>query len=289
MPKTWPTSSPSTFRGCSATSSDTTATWTRRCATFTWPAIPRPSPAPGRSSTSCASFEVHVLEPGDLEMPWKHAAETPGTDLAAALGTAMALYSESAEQQGPNLIESALAQQREPMRPILIRSLMPIAAVLLVAATLLVLAVSSNGGEMASLRAELEELAPAVRPRHRAAAQARRRRSQARRSSRRSTKQLPQPDWQQILSRISQSMPDDVWLDRLTVHDGQSAALTGASYTDGGVYDFVGYLKQVPDIAEIALEGTGVGQSATGPTTNFDLQLTLANFAGRSEKEGRHD
>ena len=82
-------------------------------------------------------------------------------------------------------------------------------------------------------------------------------------------KQLPQPDWQQILSRISQSMPDDVWLDRLTVHDGTSASLTGASYTDGGVYDFVGYLKQVPDIAEIALEGTGVGQSATGPTTNF--------------------
>ena len=97
------------------------------------------------------------------------------------------------------------------------------------------------------------------------------------------------PDWQQILSRISQSMPDDVWLDRLSVHDGQSAALSGASYTDSGVYDFVGYLKQVPGVAEIALEGTGVGQSATGPTTNFTLKLTLANFAGRCEKEGRHD
>ena len=41
-------------------------------------------------------------------------------------------------------------------------------------------------------------------------------------------------------------MPDDVWLDRLTFHDGRSAALSGASYTDSGVYDFVGYLKQVP-------------------------------------------
>jgi hypothetical protein len=55
------------------------------------------------------------------------------------------------------------------------------------------------------------------------------------------------------------------------------------------VYDFVNYLKQVPGIAEIALEGTGVGQSATGPTTNFTLQLTLSNFADRSEKEARHD
>jgi hypothetical protein len=84
-------------------------------------------------------------------------------------------------------------------------------------------------------------------------------------------------------------MPDDVWLDRVSVRDGQSASLAGASYTDEGVYGFVGYLKQVPDIAEIALEGTGVGQSATGPTTNFTLQLTLANAAGRSEKEKRHD
>ena len=42
-------------------------------------------------------------------------------------------------------------------------------------------------------------------------------------------------------------MPDDVWLDRLTFLDGKSASLSGASYTDGGVYDFVGYLKQVPE------------------------------------------
>jgi hypothetical protein len=84
-------------------------------------------------------------------------------------------------------------------------------------------------------------------------------------------------------------MPDDVWLDRLSFQDGHSAALSGASYTDGGVYDFVGYLKQVPEIAEIALEGTGVGQSATGPTTSFNLQLTLANFAGPNGNEAPND
>jgi Tfp pilus assembly protein PilN len=102
-------------------------------------------------------------------------------------------------------------------------------------------------------------------------------------------KQLPQPNWQQILSHVSQSMPDDVWLDRLTFHDGKSASLTGASYTDGGVYDFVGYLKQVPDISEIALEGTGVGQSTSGPTTNFTMQITMSNVADRNDKEVHHD
>src|SRR6476660_9950190 len=83
-----------------------------------------------------SNFDVHVLEPVDLDMPWKHAAEIPGTDLAAALGTAMTLYSESTEQQGPNLMERALALHREPIRPILIRCAMPFAAVILLAAAL---------------------------------------------------------------------------------------------------------------------------------------------------------
>ncbi|MEX2310610.1 MAG: PilN domain-containing protein [Pirellulales bacterium] len=232
-------------------------------------------------------FQVHVLQPGDLEMPWQHTAELPGTDLAAALGTAMALYSSVSDEQGPNLIETALAQLRAPMRPILIRSLIPFAAVLVVAVTLLVLHLKQRH-EMAAVRVELDRLTPA-------SVRATELRLQLTSADVKLTQlkaldeQLRQPDWQRILNHISQSMPDDVWLDRLSFQDGRSAALAGASYTDGGVYDFVGYLKEVPEIAEIALEGTGVGQSPTGPTTNFNLQLTLANTAGRSGNEARHD
>ncbi len=220
-------------------------------------------------------------------MPWNHAAEMPGTELAAALGTAMVLYGDSTEQQGPNLIETALALHREPMRPILVRSAIPIAAVILVAAALLAYQLTQWRGA-AGLRAELAKLAPALTH----ATELRLKLDSADHKLgqlQALEKQLPHPNWQQIFSHITQSMPDDVWLDRLTVHDGISASLAGASYTDEGVYGFVSYLKQVPDVAEIALEGTGVGQSLTGPTTNFTLQLTLANVAGRSKKESRHD
>jgi len=232
-------------------------------------------------------FEVNVLEPGDLDMPWKPAAEQPGTDLAAALGSAMALYSTSGEAEGPNLIESALAQLRQPIRPILLRSLLPIAAVMLVAVGLLVLQLK-QWRETAAIAQDLEQLAPVCT--HATELRLKLVAADAKLTQLTALEQdLPQPDWQQVLTRISQSMPDDVWLDRLSVQDGKSAAIIGASYTDGGVYDFVGYLKQVPNVAEIALEATGVGQSTTGPTTSFNLQLTLADLAGRSEKEGRHD
>ncbi len=234
-----------------------------------------------------SEFQVHVLNPSDLDLPWDHAADAPGTELAAALGTAISLYPIAAEQQGPNLIESILAEQREPMRPVLIRSLIPMAAVMLVAVTLLVLHLK-KWRETVELRTEMQQLTPTcvrateLRLKH-TAADAKLVQLQA------LQRQLPQPNWQQILNRVTQSMPEDVWLDRLSFHDGRSAALAGASYSDGGVYDFVGYLKEVPDIAEIALEGTGAGQSPSGPTTNFNLQLTLADIADRGENEARHD
>src|SRR5262245_54096479 len=233
------------------------------------------------------NFEVRVLQPGDLDMPWQHAAAVPGTDLAATLGSAMVLYAESSDKHGPNLIESALAMHREPMRPILIRSAIPFAAVLLVAVGLLLVQLK-QWHEKSSLQAELDNLASAI-------TRATELRLKLGAAEHKLTQlnllqqQLPQTNWQQIFSNISRSMPEDVWLDRFTVRDGLAASLAGASYSDEGVYGFVGYLKQVPDVAEIALEGTGVGQSPTGPTTNFTLQLTLANTAGRIEKENRHD
>src|SRR4051812_45121432 len=193
-----------------------------------------------------SNFDVHVFEPANIDMPWNHAADVPGTDLAAALGTAMALYSESTEQQGPNLIERALALHREPMRPILIRCAIPFAAVILVAAALFVFQLK-QWRETALLQAELESLAPAC-------ARATELRLNLGSAEQKLTelqsleRQLSQPNWQQIFSHISQSMPGDVWLDRLSMRDGSSATLTGASYTDEGVYSFVGYLKQVPDL-----------------------------------------
>jgi Tfp pilus assembly protein PilN len=237
--------------------------------------------------STLGGFEIHVLEPSDLDTAWEYADQAPGTDLAAALGTAMASRSEAAELLGPNLIESALAQQRAPLKPVLIRSLMPIAAVLLVAGSLGLFHMI-QWRQVASLRTQIDELAPACA--HATELRLKLTSAEAKFQELNAlATQLPKSEWQTVLTHIGQSLPNDVWLDRVTVHDGQSAALTGASYTDGGVYDFVGYLKQVPGVADVALDSTGAGQTPTGSTTNFELKLSLTNFAAPADKEGRHD
>ncbi|MEX2317817.1 MAG: hypothetical protein WD669_11735 [Pirellulales bacterium] len=232
-------------------------------------------------------LDVKVLDPGDLNVDWQHEDAAPGTQMSAALGMALSLQPNAPTEQGPNLIEGTLAQLRAPLKPILIRSLAPLAATVLVAVGILG-AHLWNLGSTAALKSELEELQP-VRMRSTELrlklVAAEEKLNQLKQLERK----LPQPNWQQLFMRVSQSMPDDVWLDRLTIRDGEFATLGGASYTDDGVYSFVGFLKQVPEIAEIALEGTGVSQNETGPTTTFDLKATLADFAAGKDKGNRND
>jgi len=226
-----------------------------------------------RQFARAKQFQVSALAPGQMNMAWTFGASPPGPELAAALGTALLEDQAETEQGGPNLMERILAESRAPLRPVLIKSLAPIAAVLVVAIGLFAL-YQKERVETGTVRAQLEELAP-VRTRARelqlqlVAAEAKLMQLTA------LEQRLPKSNWGRLLTRIAQSMPDDVWLDRVAIQDGRSASLAGASYADGGVYDFVGYLKQVPDVAEIALEGTGVGHSPTGPTTSFDLELSL--------------
>jgi Tfp pilus assembly protein PilN len=232
-------------------------------------------------------FQVTVLDPAELDADWNVVSEPPGPELAAALGTALLDEPSDIIEQSPNLMERILSESREPMRPILIRSLLPVAAMLLVAAGLFALFLRERT-ETSTLRAELDALAP-IRTR---ALELQLQHTAAETKLKHLTalqQLLPRPNWGELLARIAQSMPDDVWLDGLTFLDGQTATVTGASYADGGVYDFVNYLKQVPNVAEIALQGTGVGRSMTGPTTSFNLQLSLVKAPGRSDQESPHD
>lgn len=226
-------------------------------------------------------FQVSVLEPRQLKRHWQMVSTAPGPEMAAALGTLLLDEQSDSEKRGPNLMERILAESRAPMRPILIRSLTPLAVVLLVAMGLFGLfqreRVATN-----AVRAELSVLEP-VRTRARELQLTLIGTEAKLKQLRQLERKLARRNWGQLLTRIAQSMPDDVWLEGVVFHDAESVSLTGSSYADGGVYDFVGYLRQVPDITQIALEGTGVGRSPTGPTTSFDLQLSLAEGAARSD------
>jgi hypothetical protein len=236
---------------------------------------------------SLGQLEVHVLEPRDLQVNWQHAGEAPGTESAGVLGTALTLRQDIESLPGPNMIEGTLAQMRTPLRPVLLRSLAPLAAVVLVSLAIWILHFV-HLRQLAGLRSELNALQPVVA--HMTELRLQLLSADAKLAQlARLEQKLEQRNWPSLLTRVSQCLPDDVWLERFVVRDGHLATLGGASFTDGGVYDLGGYLKNVPEIAEVALEGTGLSQSETGPTTTFDVKATLASFAAPLKKEDRDE
>jgi len=225
-------------------------------------------------------FQVHNFDPDQLDVNWEYADDAPHTEYAAAIGSALACYDPEAARQTPNLLERVLDASRKPLRPFLLRAAIGVAAVLFVAIGLAAMSAQEYFAAE-HLRTQLADFAP-VRQRadelklQLLGTEAKLKQLQTLESK------LPKPKWGELLQHIAQSMPDDVWLDRISFRDGKSASLSGASYTDSGVYDFVNYLKQVPQVAQIDLAGTGVGHTPTGPTTSFDLELSLSPTTGNS-------
>ena len=209
------------------------------------------------------------------ETTWTFPDDIPGSDMAAALGAALTFLPNEVGGLSPNLMEHVIARTRKPMRPVLIRSLLPMAAVLLIAAALLGVNRAQDGRRDA-LQQQLEELAPAQAK----TIELRLTRGsiEHRLSHLRSLESaLTRRRWAGVIAGVGQCMPNDVWLDRMSIQDGHEVQLAGASYADSGIYEFVRWLEAAPTLDGVALDGTRPGQTSNGPSTNFDIKLTLTN------------
>jgi hypothetical protein len=223
-----------------------------------------------------SSLNVHFVRPQDVKATWQ-IDESADDVTAAALGALLGTYLPVGDADAPNLMQHIIDRKRQPMRPLLVRSAIPLAATLLLAATLGVVNVREEKA-LNVMRSELDSLAVVE-------ARATELRLQLLASKTKLTQleklaaQLPSDLGNALVQRLAQCMPSDVWLSRLEVTDSLTVKLHGASYLEAGVYDFVRWLEQAPGLREVALKSTSPSSSANGPTTNFELELTLANFA----------
>jgi Tfp pilus assembly protein PilN len=221
-----------------------------------------------------SKLEVLHVRPAEVKATWRLNDEAASDVSAAALGALLATYMPTGDADAPNLMKHIIDRKRQPLRPTLIRSAIPLAAALLVMATFSVI---NNREEqsLALMRVERESLAVKE-------ARATELRLQLMAAKVKLTQleklaaQLPGEVGDTLVSRLAGCMPSDVWLSKVEIVDGATIRLHGASYQEAGVYDFVRWLEQAPGLTEVALKGTSPSSSATGPTTSFELELTLA-------------
>jgi Tfp pilus assembly protein PilN len=240
-----------------------------------------------RAFAKVKNLETRIISPTDIQASWKLAAGVNDPALVPVLGTTLGIYLPAGESDAPNFMDHITAISREPLKPILIKSLGPIAAVLLIALGIQGFNWHQQAG-ITDLQMELDGLS---------VAQARARELELRRGASitklaqldKLAAQLTMPPTAEMLRRIAHCMPSDVWLNSLSITEEKNLALTGSSFLEAGVFDFVRWLELAPGIGNVALRGTQSGQSQAGPTVNFDIELVLSDPETPAKKVARHE
>ncbi|QDS99362.1 PilN domain-containing protein [Adhaeretor mobilis] len=227
-------------------------------------------------------FEVSRATVEQVDATWTLGESASRQAGIPALGALLSnFFMGDSEPDGPNLMEHIIASTREPLKPTLIRSAIPIAATLLVAAVIGMLNQHMQS-DIDALQANLDELAPAQ-------ARATELRLQLMSSQAKLTEiktvaeQLGKPLGSHLIEQLGNCMPGDVWLSHLNVTNGTAVQIQGSSFLEAGVYDFVHWLEQSPAFAEVALKSTSAGSSKSGPITGFNLELDVAKFNDQTD------
>jgi Tfp pilus assembly protein PilN len=240
-----------------------------------------------RAFSKLQAMETQVISPAEIQATWQLNSSSDDPSSIPVLGTTLGTYLPPGESDAPNFMDHITAISREPLKPILIRSIIPIAAVLLVALGIKLLNFHQQAG-INTLQAQVDELA---------VAQARARELQLREAG--STAKLIQlttlaghlvpPPTADVLRRIARCMPSDVWLTSLNLNEDKTMALKGTSFLETGVFDFVRWLELAPGIDNVALRGTKTGQSQSGLAVDFDVELNLSDAVEAPEEVARNE
>jgi hypothetical protein len=232
-------------------------------------------------------FDVREIGPESVQATWELDEDVQGSATVPALGTLLTTYLSAEESDAPNFMRQIIASTREPIRPILVRSLMPLAAVLLVGFAGLLLNFRFQG-QLDDLQEQLDVL-QVVQDRF---AELRQRLTASEEETSELTRLgagVPRAPVSDVVARIGQCMPSDVWLSDLVVEDMQRVKLAGSSFLEAGVFDFVRWLEQAPGLKDVALPSTRPTLSSTGPAIEFNVELNLGDFSGPVSEVARNE
>ncbi len=236
---------------------------------------------------ACEQFDVEEISPRKILATWDFEKGAEDSALVPVLGLLLSTYLPSSERDAPDFMEHIVASRRTPLRPILVRSFLPLAAVFLIALSVYVVNYRQNVA-VERLEQQVDGLA---------VAQARSRELNLKLRSMDAKLVHLKSLAERMLSlsaadpvaKVGHCMPSDVWLSSLSVDEMQSVKLSGVSYLEAGVFDFVRWLERSPGFSDVALRGTQAGQSASGPVINFDVELKLGDLSEFVKEVARNE
>ena len=234
---------------------------------------------------SGSTLSVRELSAAAPVAQWQLADREQFAALSAALGSCLLGNLSDNRYTGPNLMERVKVRRRDVSRGLLVKTFLPAAALLFLAAGF-VLAAAWESARCGGLERELAT--------HEVQQQAVKRLQQQIVSDLGKSRQLKQvyqallnPHWDEMALTIGRCMPDDVWLETFSADEKGRLALTGSSFTDLGIVEFVDWLQKFPALSHVALSGTRTDRLATGPAVRFDVYCEIAGDDGEEGPDGK--
>jgi hypothetical protein len=214
-----------------------------------------------------------LLDPWSALSNWQADEGCPSWTMGAPIGLSM-LRDDAFGGCSPNLLERMQAETREPLLKILRPLMVPLAATL-IAIVVGWIVVGFQQSRCHELEQEYSALEVQVRD-------ARMQKMKLMNDQqmlghyRSIEAALVDTDWSTLSTHIAQCLPADAWLDSFHVGQDGQVALSGGSYSEDGVFEFVRWLSQVPRLENIAIDGTRPGRFAGGSGTQFDVHGTIS-------------
>jgi hypothetical protein len=222
------------------------------------------------------ALDVSLVSPDQVRATWEYqgAGDLAGSAAIPVLGGLLGSLNPE-QSDAPNFMDHITAVTREPIKPILIKSLVPIAAVLLIAMGMWTVSLRQKLQNDAQ-RTQIEALAETLtRARELALKQA------ANKSKLLQIEQLAAqihvPNMAEVIGNVAKCMPSDVWLRSLSVTSSKSLSLRGSSFLEAGVFDFVKWLELAPGIEDVALRSTKSARTEIGLAVEFDVDVNFAD------------
>ena len=215
-------------------------------------------------------LKVEVLDPNTIDPRWHIADASHAQELCAALGTALLSTLAPERRSGPNLMERFRLEKRVSLPLLLLRKFWPVAAVLLLSLALLGLSLHKQA-QCTNLDQERAKLRPAQLQ-----SQGLNRQIIIAQAVTGHLEWIRQriiwADWANMLSALAQCLPEDVWLDRMTIQSGGQISLAGTSYQDNSIYEFLNWLDKAPGWNKVLLASSEQRRFQSQPAIRFTVE-----------------
>lgn len=238
------------------------------------------------------NLRAEILDPSGLCPQWDYEdGFTPDAHYVSPIGSL--LIDEAQLEQPPDerglsdLMDSYRSTWKAPLGPALIKAGWPIAAALLLAVGIYAVAFmeGNKAAQVEQQVALLESEAEAV-TKMRMDVEATSKRI-AHLETIRTT--ISNPAYHELIAAIGQCIPQGVWLKQITVNEQGTVLIQGPAETSDAMFEFVGFLKKVAELADVSLLSQDVTRGGEKELVVFNIQCRYVGSNDLVERTASND